>query len=888
VRGHHFTLKQHGWEATMNNSTVLGNQDWRVALRRVVIACACALLAACGGGGGGGPPIPVPVAVPPTVALQPANLSVTEGQAASFSVAASGDAPLAYQWQRNGVDIAGATATSYTIAATVLADSGAAFRAVVSNAAGTATSNAATLTVIMSVPVLTVTLQPIATTVVAGTPASFGVAATCSAGTLGVQWQRGQTSGGVLSWANIAAGTALNYSFATTIGDSGLQFRAVLDCGGLSLTISSAALLTVTPPPTVTLAALPIVGLRPQAEILVVAGIDQETAGSYAFITSNRVKRLSADLGTITPVAGGFGGGSTDGAADVALFRQPLGLTHGAAGNVYVADTANYTIRRIAPDGTVSTLAGVAGVSGTADGTGSAARFSRVNGIVMGPDGDLYVTDYDNARIRRVTTAGVVSTYAGSVQGLADGAPLTARFVGPSAIAVAANGDVLVGDGPRIRRVVRSGNSAASVDTLAGSNAADASGADGIGAAAVVTPTAMVVRGNTLTFRDARGLVRQLDLTSTAVTTLAGSRVLGAGFVDGTSPNARVQIEGGLTLAPNGGFMLAESRALRQMSAAGALHTIASGFAQHMAPTGTGVLAQMPFASLASSGGLQAAAVDPAGNIAVFEGLTRLVRRISPAGAVTLAAGLTSGPAPPDVTDGVGSAAQFNSAFAAIASDSAGVLFVGDSFGVRRVALDNTTTLFAGSRTDQGAVDGNAGTARFGLIRGLAVKPGGDVFVADGNNAIRRVDAAGNVSTYAGVMGQSGSADGPIATARFTTPGPLAFAPDGSLYVVDQVAFDGVVRKISSDGASVVTLPIPANSAVTALAVDAGGTLYYGGYRGLMVLAPGGTPSVLIPNTGSIAFGANPSVADIDSIAVLGPKQLVVLSTGQILKVTLP
>jgi hypothetical protein len=872
VRSQQSTFKHHGWEAIMNDSTVLRSDGCRLALRRLVVIGICGLLAACGGGGGGGAPTPIPVAVPPAVTLQPASLSVTEGQAASFSVAASGDAPLAYQWQRNGADIAGATATSYTIAATVLADGGAAFRAVVSNAAGTVASNAATLTVLMSVPVLTVTLQPAATTVVAGTPASFSVAATCSAGTLGVQWQRGQTSGGILSWADIATASTATYSFATTIGDSGMQFRAVFDCGGLSITTSLAALLTVTPPPTVTLAALPIVGLRPQAEILEVAGIDQEAAGSYAFISSNRVKRLSADLSTITPVAGGFGGGSTDGAADVALFRQPLGLTHDAAGNVYVADTANYTIRRIAPDGTVSTLAGVAGVGGTADGTGAAARFTRVNGIALGPDGDLYVSDYDNARIRRVTTAGVVSTYAGSVFGVEDGAPLSARFVGPSAITVAANGDVLVADGPRIRRIVRSGNAAASVETLSGS----------------ANATAMVVRGNTLTFRDANGLLRQLELTSAVVTTLAGSPLLGAGFVDGTAPTARLLSVGGVTLAPNGGFMLAENRSLRQVSAAGVLHTIASGFAQQMAPTGTGVLAQMPFASLASSGGLQAAAVDPAGNIAVFEGLTRLVRRISPAGAVTLAAGLTSGPAPPDVTDGVGSAAQFNSAFAAVASDSAGVLFVGDSFGVRRVALDNTTTLLAGSRTDQGAVDGNASTARFRLIRGLAVKPGGDVFVADSNYAIRRVDAAGNVSTYAGVMGQSGSADGPIATARFTSPGPLAFAPDGSLYVVDKVAFDGVVRKISSDGASVTTLPIPANSAVSALAVDAGGTLYYGGYRGLMVLVPGGTPSVLIPNTGSIGFGANPSVADIDSIAVLGPKQLVVLSTGQILKVTLP
>lgn len=870
----------------MNKPFVLRSEGWHAALRRIAMAGICALLAACGGGGA---PPPIPAALPPTLTLQPVSLSVTEGQAASFSVAAAGDAPLAYQWQRDGTDIAGATAATYTIAATLLADSGAAFRAVVSNAAGSATSNAATLTVIMSVPVLTVTLQPAATSVVAGTPASFSVAATCSAGALGIQWQRGQTSGGILSWADIAGAITASYSFATTIGDNGMQFRAVLDCGGLSVTTSQAALLSVTPPPTVAMALLPLVGLRPQAEILIVAGIDQDAAGSFNFITSNRIKRLSADLSTITPVAGGTLPGSTDGAADVALFRQPLGLTHDAAGNVYVADTANYTIRRIAPDGTVSTLAGAAGVTGTIDGPGAAARFAGPSAIAMGPDGDLYVADPGNYRIRRVTTAGVVSTYAGSVFGLADGAPTTtARFLGPSAVAVAANGDVLVADGPRIRRIVRSGNAAGLVETLAGSGANDPTSPDGIGTAAVVNPTAMVVRGNTLTFRDATGLLRQLDLTSAAVTTLAGSRVLGAGFVDGTAPSARVEIAGGVTLAPGGGFMLAENRALRQVSATGVLHTIASGFAQGTTATGVGTLAQMPFASLASSGGLQAVAVDPASNAVVVERLTRLVRRINPAGVVTLAAGLVTGPAPGSVIDGVGSAAQFSIDFAAIASDSTGVLYVGDSYGVRRIALDNTTALLAGSRTDKGAIDGNAGTARFMGIRGVAVKPGGDVYVADSSNAIRRVDAAGNVSTYAGMMGQSSSVDGPIAAARFTTPGPMAFGPEGSLYVVEKTAGDGIVRKISSDGASVSTVAIPPNSTVTAIAVDAAGTLYYGAFGGLMMLPPGGSPSVLLARGAFVVPGAIPILLDIDSIAVLGPKQLAVLSSGQILKVTLP
>ena len=107
--------------------------------------------------------------------------------------------------------------------------------------------------------------------------------------------------------------------------------------------------------------------------------------------------------------------------------------------------------------------------------------------------------------------------------------------------------------------------------------------------------------------------------------------------------------------------------------------------------------------------------------------------------------------------------------------------------------------------------------------------------------------------------------------------------------MVDVQSFDGTVRKVSSDGASVATLPIPANSDVTAVAVDAAGTLYYGSNtHGLMMLPPGGTPSTVIPHGAYVVLGANPNLGTIDGIAVLGPKQLVVLSSGQILKATLP
>lgn len=107
------------------------------------LSAGLAFLAACGGGGGGGT-----AAVPPTITLQPASVSVTAGAPASFSVTATGDAPLAYQWKRDGVPIAGAVAAAYTLTATALGDNGARFAVEVSNPAGTLSSAAATLTVV--------------------------------------------------------------------------------------------------------------------------------------------------------------------------------------------------------------------------------------------------------------------------------------------------------------------------------------------------------------------------------------------------------------------------------------------------------------------------------------------------------------------------------------------------------------------------------------------------------------------------------------------------------------------------------------------------------------------------------------------------------------------
>ena len=886
----------------MNTSTLMASTSEsgcvaRGRRLRAAVACFAFFLASCGGGGTP-PPAGGTVAVVPVISQQPVDVSVLSGQPASFTVAATGTAPLMYQWQRNGVTIGGATLATYALADTASSDNGAVFRAVVSDAAGSVTSNGAVLTVTTAPPVLTITQQPADVVSSGGAAATFTLAATCSTGTLDVQWQR--SSGTAGSFVAITGATAANYTLAAPGKvDSGALFQAVLDCSGQSTVTSRAAMLTVNAPSSVTLDVFPVVGLRDQAVIMDSANvsgysaIDQEASGSYVFSTGFLIKRLSADLSTITLIAGS-GNGSADGVGAAASFRYASGLTHDAAGNVFVADSGNSTIRRIAPDGTVTTIAGLAnGIPDNVDGIGSTARFHFPTGLAIGPDGDLYVADTQNHRIRRVTLAGVVTTYAGSSLGYADAASaLAAQFQFPSALAVAANGDIYVADqvNSRIRRILRDGNGAGAVQTLAGSGIPDPSSPDGTGTAAVFTyPGGLALRGNVLTVRDSSGLLRQLDTTTAVVTTLTGSHTF-SGFADGPPSVARLTRGGtGLTVAANGGFMIADT-AIRLVSASGDVSTIAYQRAADFSNStdisdGAGVLAQLPLGRRVVD-----VLVDASGRIAFADAGAQVVRRIDASGQVSPVAGLAY--ATQGIVDGVGSAAQFGEIEPdAVAQDIAGNLYVGDFAAVRKIGSDGSVSLLAGSRaTDSsalGAVDGNAATARFNVIGGLAVGPDGAVYVSDPfNNAVRRVDGAGNVTTFAGVLGQSGSADGPMASARLVRPGSLAFGPDGSLYLSDA----GQLRRVSADGTAVSTFSSLGTYA-SGQVFDRDGTLYFAASTGLWSLSPGATTAtLLIPGNVSdtLVLGATPHLQGVSGIAILGPRQLLVVSGGQLLKVSLP
>jgi hypothetical protein len=171
---------------------------------------------------------------------------------------------------------------------------------------------------------------------------------------------------------------------------------------------------------------------------------------------NNTIRKITTAAAVRTIAGQALAGGSADGVGSAARFSSPQAVAVDHDGNVYVADTMNHTIRQVTSAGEVTTIAGLAGVSGTNDGVADEARFNQPNGIAVGSDGNIYVVDNTNSRIRQITSAAVVSTIAGSDSGTNDGpgvAGVAARFQTILGITAAPDGELFVSDSSRIRKL---------------------------------------------------------------------------------------------------------------------------------------------------------------------------------------------------------------------------------------------------------------------------------------------------------------------------------------------------------------------------------------------------------------------------------------------------
>ncbi|MDH3238371.1 MAG: hypothetical protein OEM47_07605 [Deltaproteobacteria bacterium] len=462
------------------------------------------------------------------------------------------------------------------------------------------------------------------------------------------------------------------------------------------------------------------------AGLLVVLSVFAATVSGCGDTTVGKAESIAA-------LAGAAGGpGFFDGSpSDPVRFDSPSGMAVTTTGDRFVADTENHVIRKIDGAGTVTTLAGVFGVPGISDGTGSDARFNLPAGIIA--DGNvLYVCDAGNHTIRKIiSTSGIVTTLVGT--------PGTEGFFN---------------------------NPAGPENVLFRSPRGITVGTTGVEKSLFVADT-----GN--------HSIRRVSLIGATVT-YAGSG--NSGFDNAVGASASFNSPEGITFDGTSLFAAdTGNHAIRKITPAGSVGDVTtlagdgtSGFLDNAA--GSGARFSSPV-SLVAIGG----------NLFVSDSGNHVVRQVDPSGFVTTLAGL---PQVPGFSDGTGSAARFNGPEGiAVQEGITNLFFVADTKNhvIRQVTLGGAVTKIAGNAPRAGQVNASGESARFDAPSGVAVV-GDDLFVSDtGNNTIRKVTAAGVVTSLTG--------------SEFQSPQGVA-AVGTDLYVADSE--NHAIRKVTSAG--VVTL----------------------------------------------------------------------------------
>ncbi len=593
-------------------------------------------------------------------------------------------------------------------------------------------------------------------------------------------------------------------------------------------------------------------------------GLAIDAAGNiYVADRGNNKIRKITPWGDVSNLAGSGSVGSVNGTGASASFWQPIGVATDALGNVFVTDAGNHKIRKITPAGVVTNFAGF-GNQGSANGIGTNATFNSPNGIAIDSAGNFFISDLGNHRIRKITPAGEVTTFAGQNQGNIDGLGIIAQFSYPTGICVDATGNVYVSEygNKKIRRISPTGG----VTTLAGGTQGNI---DGIGAAArfnepyglttdaignlyvadyannrirkigiptqtytwspsistvnttldntKVFPTEVTTYTVTATTSigcTASGMIKvkinlpasittlnatpniicagdtvKLKLTAPQggpiVSTFAGSGTIGG--ANGTGSTAGFYNPSSLATDKAGNMYVADvnNHRIRKITQAGVVSTFAgSGTAGSKDSTGIGASFNLPIA----------VATDTAGNVFVSDRGNRKIRKITPAGVVSTYAG--SG-ALGNSNGSSATTATFNSPFG-IAIDTFGNVYMADdgNHNIRKI-IGNTVYHLTGSINGiSGSIDGISSNASFSFPSGIAIDANGIIYVADrGNNKIRKVVSNG-VTTYAG--SGTGFADGPASTAQFSSPWGVTTDAEGNVYVAD--GNNQRIRKITTTG----------------------------------------------------------------------------------------
>ncbi len=512
---------------------------------------------------------------------------------------------------------------------------------------------------------------------------------------------------------------------------------------------------------------------------------------------SNRIWKVAAGGGMTVAAGGGHGliGWDGDGGpATSAVLANPSGVAVDGGGNLFIADTNHYRVRKVTAAGIITTVAG-SGVEGNSGGGSAAtsAQLGQVMGVAVDGAGNVYIADSESQRIWKVTTDGAITTVAGNGgyggyggYGGDGGRATRALLFNPLGVAVDAQGNVFIADADndRIRKV----NAAGIITTIAGDGDFNTYSGDGGPAveAQLDYPRGVTVDGSGNLFLADTGNERVRMVTAAGVIgTVAGN----------TAPWLRSPVA--VAADGNGNVYVADDIGARVMkvSAGGAVGVFAgTGVVGYAGDGGAAVNAELDSPS--------AVAVDAAGNVYIAEEGNHVVRKVDAAGTITTVAGNGSagfsgdgGPARSAMLDAPGG----------LAVDGAGNLYIADSGSgrIRKVAAGGTITRVAGNGVQGFAGDGGpAVNAEFNYPRGLAVDGKGNLYIADAfNNRVRMVTAGGLIFTVAG-DGEAGYAgDGGVAAGgRLNAPMGVAVDGQGNVYVAD--AGNNAVRRLTASEAA--------------------------------------------------------------------------------------
>jgi len=348
------------------------------------------------------------------------------------------------------------------------------------------------------------------------------------------------------------------------------------------------------------------------------------------FETVNKIQFKSLSSLTLT---GGNPSGHADGTGAAASFNLPEGGVFDSVGNLFICDTGNHTIRKITSAGVVTTFAGQAGVSGHANGTGSAATFKNPTAITVDNTDNLYVCDTGNHTIRKITPGGVVTTFAGqaTISGHADGTGTAATFNAPEGIGIDSTSNLFVCDTGN--NLIRKITAAAAVTTFAGTYGVTGHAHDTGTAASFNLPTWVTLDpSNNMYVADTNNHTIRKITAAAVVTTFAGTPTI-PGSVDGTGTAARFNFPEGIDMDSAGNLFICDTQnnTIRKITSGGVVTTFAGkvGVLGHLDGAGTAATFYNPTTGT----------IDISDNIFICDTPNNLIRKITPAGVVTTFAG---------------------------------------------------------------------------------------------------------------------------------------------------------------------------------------------------------------------------------------------------------